>query len=358
MSVFLEARDVSRTYGRSLDLQVAEVSVGAGQVLSILGPSGAGKSTLLRILALLEAPDSGEIVIDGKKVSTRSLRTRRRIATVLQSSPLWTGTVISNVEFGLRIRGVRGRERQALAEEALNEVGLSGLEGRAVSEISGGQSQRVGLARALAVEPEFLLLDEPLAHIDEPMREGLAFDLRKYTQRTGCTTVWVTHDRAEALAVSDRMAVIDEGHLLQSGPAMDIFARPRDEKVARLVGTDNLIRGTIASNETGLAEIEASGEFIEAPTTLPQGAQVLLLVRPEAVTVSKERGTGSSPRNRFSGKIREINYLGAIAKLHIDAAFPLVALVTAPTCEELGLKTGTRVWAGFKATSAHVIQRP
>lgn len=357
MNAFLVAKNIRRSYGRTLDLQVAEVSVGAAEVLSILGPSGAGKSTLLRILALLEPPDAGEISIQGKKVSHRSLKSRRRIATVLQSSPLWTGTVISNVEFGLLIRGIRRRERRALAEGALNEVGLAGLEDRAVSQISGGQAQRVGLARALAIEPEILLVDEPLAHIDEPMREGLAYDLRKYTQRTGCTTVWVTHDRAEALAVSDRIAVIEEGIMLQSGGAMDVFSRPKDERVARLVGTDNLIAGTVATNLTGLAEINAAGELIEAPTTLHEGAEVLLLVRPEAVTISKEKGAGASPRNRFSGKIREITYLGAVAKLHIDAAFPLVALVTAPTCEELGLKAGTRIWAGFKATSAHVIQR-
>ncbi|MGH9194467.1 MAG: ABC transporter ATP-binding protein, partial [Acidimicrobiia bacterium] len=197
MTAFLEAHNIHRSYGRALNLQVNEVSVGSGQVLSVLGPSGAGKSTLLRILGLLEAPDAGEISIQGKRVTHRSLRVRRRIATVLQSSPLWSGTVISNVEFGLRIRGVGGRERRALAEQALNEVGLAGLEERPVAEISGGQAQRVGLARALAVEPEMLLLDEPLAHIDEPLRENLAFDLRKYTQRTGCTTLWVTHDRAE-----------------------------------------------------------------------------------------------------------------------------------------------------------------
>lgn len=353
----LEASRIRHSY-EALRLDVDHVSVDRGAVLCILGPSGAGKSTLLRILGLLERPQSGEVRVAGQPAGPASLQARRKIAAALQASALWRGTVLHNVEFGLRVRGVGRRERRARAEAALATVGLEGLADRSGSELSGGQAQRVALARALAVEPEIVLLDEPLAHIDEPLRESLAIELQRFALRTGCATVWVTHDRAEALAVSDRVAVMHDGRVLQTGDAMEVFARPADERVAAVVGADNLIPGRVARSDRGLARIEASGMEIEATSDLPPGCDVLVLVRPEDLSVWTQAPAGSSPRNRLAGSLREAVTLGPVTKLYVDAGVPLVALVTRPTYEELGLGPGSRVWVGFKATSAHVIRRP
>lgn len=368
MTVLLEAHGIRRTYmggaaffdGRGepiLELEVGELAVDRGRVLGMLGPSGAGKTTLLRILCLLERPDAGEVMVDGKPASVRSLRTRRRMAAALQSQVLWRGTVIDNAEFGMRMRGVGRRDRRARAEAALEEVGLAGIEGRSVSEISGGQVQRVMIARALAVEPEVLFLDEPLAHIDEPLRESLAVGLRQFTRRTGCATVWVTHDRSEALSISDEVAVIDRGKLAQWGPAMQVFARPADDRVARLVGADNILPGKVVSNIDGIAEIDVGGPVFEAMSSLPAGTEVFLLVRPEDLSVWLSIPRDSSLRNRTQGRIKDVVALGPLEKLFVDSSPPVVALITRPSYEELGLSVGSNVWLGFKAAAAHVVRR-
>lgn len=357
MTRILEARDIRRDYGKSLQLEVPAAGVGREEILALLGPSGAGKSTLLRILGLLERPDSGEILVDGKPAGPASVRTRRRMAAALQAPVLWKGTVIENVEFGLRVRGVGRRARRVRAEQALAEVGLDGLEDRPAGEISGGEAQRVGLARALAVEPEILLLDEPLAHIDEPLRESLAVGLRKFTGRTGCATVWVTHDRSEALSVSDRIGVMDQGSLIQIGAAMEVFSKPGGYRVARLVGTDNILQGRITQSDEGLARVEIEGRSFEAISPLPAGTDVFVLVRPEDVAIWAVPPVGGSARNLLEGRIQEVIALGALKKLAIESSPPLVALVTRSSYDELGLSAGSQIWAGFKAAAAHVIRR-
>ncbi|MGH2813387.1 MAG: ABC transporter ATP-binding protein, partial [Actinomycetota bacterium] len=289
MTDLIEARDIRQDYAGAFSLRVSHVSADRGTVLCLLGPSGAGKSTLLRILGLLERPGSGVVTFDGRVVGPRMLFQRRRTASSLQEQALLRGRAITNVEYGLRCRRVGRRAARVRAEQALAEVGLDGMEERSVTDLSGGQRQRVNLARVLAVEPEILLLDEPLALIDEPRRESLASGLREFTLRTGCATIWVTHDRAEALGVADRLALIDDGDLVEFGDAMRVFSQPSSEKAARLVGADNLIPGTIADSAGGLARINAGGFLIEAVSSLPEGSEVLVTIRPESIALWARR---------------------------------------------------------------------
>lgn len=358
MSIVLEGAGLRRTYRNSLNLDVPRITIRSGRVLGIMGPSGAGKSTLLRLLALVEKPDDGQVMIDGRSAATNDLKSRRRMAAAMQTATLFRGSVLRNVAWGLKIRGASQRREKIRSEEALAMVGLTGFENRDVAELSGGEAQRVNLARALAVEPEILFLDEPLVHVGEPMRESLALTLRKFTLQTGCATVWVTHDRAEALGMSDDIALMSEGHLLQQDKTMVTFAKPNNAEAARLVGTDNVIAATIISNEEGLAKlVTAGGAEVEAATNLTEGSEVYLLVRPEEVSVWATPPAGASPRNRFQSELTEVISLGGIVKLRIEGAVPLVALITRPTFRELGIAEGDQIWAGFKSTGVHVIHR-
>jgi molybdopterin-binding protein len=354
---FLEGRRLRHRYGEGFRLEIESIGVDRGEVLSLLGPSGAGKSTLVRILGLLERPAAGEVLLDGQPRRPRNLEARRRLAISLQGAPLWRGKVLDNVTYGLEVRGVPPGERRRRAEAALETVGLEGFSGRPTSELSGGQAQRVGLARALAVAPEVLILDEPLAHIDEPHRETLAVDIRRFTEESGCAAVWVTHDRSEALATSDRVAVIVEGRCLQSGPSLEVFARPADERVARLVGAGNILPGRVRGGGGGVFEIDVGGAVIQAPGSLPDLTEVMVTVRPENVSVSKRPPEAASPRNRYQGVVRDAVILGPLVRLHLGGPPEMTALVTRPSYDELALRPGTEVWFGFKATAAHVLRR-
>lgn len=357
-SPVLQATALRFSYGSSLRVEVDALTVDRGEVLCLLGPSGSGKSTLLRLLGQLEKPQSGSVRLDGSRVEPRSLQARRRIAMALQAPTLFRGTVRTNVEYGLRLRGVPRQRRRGPAMDALSVAGLAGSEGRRASELSGGESQRVALARALAVSPGVLLLDEPLAHIDEPEREVLAARLRRHCKETGSAVVWVTHDRTEALSISDRVSILIDGKLRQTGPPMEVFSRPADEHVARFVGTENVLEGSCVSSSAGLVRVDLEGGSVEVAGDLTPGGTALVMVRPEDVAIWTRAPEGFSPRNRFRGVVEEVNVLGAIAKLRISGPITLVAMLTRPALEELGIRTGMEIWAGFKATSAHVVPRP
>ena len=356
MSVTVEGIDLRHRLGEIMTLETPSITAMPSEVLAILGPSGAGKTSLIRLLGLIDRPQRGEVRFDGRKVGPGNLSSRRRIAASMQQPVMWTATVAEEAEYGLAIRGIGRKDRAVRAEQALAEVGLEGFGSRQTSTLSGGEAQRVGLARAIACEPEVLILDEPLAHIDEPLRERLASTLRKFTLRTGCTTIWVTHDRAEALGMSDRMAVLEKGRMMQSGPTMQVFLHPQDEAVARLVGTDNIIKGKIVSSKDGLVEVNVSGgRTAQAVSDLKPGADVYLLVRPEEVLLFIEDPSSPAPRNRFEASVKEVVSQGATAKVHLDAGFDLVALVTRPTVSELSIAPGTKLFAAIKASSFHVV---
>ena len=238
--------EVSKTFGAARAVDHVSLAVGEGEFFSLLGPSGCGKTTLLRIVAGFEAPDAGRVVIHGRDV-THAVPQRRPTAMVFQNYALFpTMTVGANVEYGLRVRRLARAERSDRTRRALERVGMLALEERPVDQLSGGQQQRVALARALAVEPEVLLFDEPLSNLDVALRERTRAELKEIQHRLGITSIYVTHDQEEALALSDRIGVMSSGRLLEVGTPRELYESPSSAFVAGFLGGANLI----SDNET------------------------------------------------------------------------------------------------------------
>lgn len=355
--VVVEATGIRHEYPRTLSINVEQLEIGSGEILCLLGSSGAGKSTVLRILGLLESPQAGSVSINGKRADPRDLHARRRISAALQSAVMFRGDVEANVAYGLKLRGVGGPETSDKVKRALKAMDIEELRKRSVREISGGEAQRVAIARAIAVDSDVLLLDEPLAQVDEPKREALALELKRNVRERGGGVLWVTHDRAEALAIADRVAVMEGGELLQTGLPMEVFSQPKNERVARLVGTENIFHGRVVANPGGLATVQVGEVKFEATSEVEPGSEVLLLVRPEEISLATSEPVQASPRNRVRATIRDSVQLGAITKIFLDSPVPLVAMVTSPTYRELELRAGSIVWASFKATSVHMVKR-
>jgi len=341
-------------------LAVEELDVFPGQVLAVVGPNGAGKSTLVAVLAMLERPSAGDVLFDGEAVRGGLLAYRRRMAVVFQEALLLDTTVESNVGAGLALRGVPRAERERRVRRSLARFGIEPLARRSARTLSGGEAQRTSLARALALEPEVLLLDEPFAALDEPTRRALIDDLDRALSETGTTAVLVTHDRSEALRLGDRVAVLIEGRLRQVGEPSQVFAAPADEEVATFLGVETIVPGLIRSLEEGLAVVEvAGGAHVEAASMLPAGSEVLVCLRPEDVVVGPPpaQPTATSARNRLSAAVRRLVNTGPQVRVELDAGFPLVALITKQSLEELALVEGSPVVASFKATAVHLIPR-
>jgi molybdopterin-binding protein len=343
--------------GRAL-LEVPELAVDAGQVLAVIGPNGAGKSTLLRVMGLLEAPTAGSVRFQGERVSAREgLAIRRRMASVFQDPLLTDATVRDNVALGLRFRGVAGPRLAPRVTEWLEQLGIAHLASRPARTLSGGEAQRTALARALVLEPELLLLDEPFSALDQPTREGLIEDLGGILRHRRATAVLVTHDRGEAQALGDRVAVMLGGRLLQVDQAAQVFRAPVSEEVARFVGVETLLECRVQAVTGGLALLEAGKQTVEVAQPAEPGEWVRLCVRPEDVTLSARSADGaSSARNHLAGQIVRLAQSGPHVRITVDCGFPLVALVTQRSVSEMGLAPGRPVTVHFKATAAHLLR--
>jgi tungstate transport system ATP-binding protein len=355
----LSLRDV-RVRRRGGDiLQVPRLDVFAGEVLAVIGPNGAGKTTLLMVLALLERPSQGEVLFEGESVQGRELSLRRRMAVVFQEALLLRRSVVDNVAMGLGLRGVSRHERRERALHWMERFGIAGLARRGTRNLSGGEAQRASLARAFALEPEVLLLDEPFSGLDQPTREVLLDELAGVLAETGLTTVFVTHDRDEAVHLSHRVAVLLGGRLRQVGPAADVLAAPVDEEVAAFVGVETMVPARTIGDAGGLARLEVAGHVIEAVVRGPLAPDLLACLRPEDVVLAPPDGVmTSSARNRLPGVVTRVVPAGAQVRVTVDCGFPLVAMVTRRSLEELGLGVGDRVVASFKASAVHLIPRP
>jgi len=357
MTAKLELRGVAVYRGKRLVLEVEHLSLGAGEVLAVLGPNGAGKSTLLQVAALLLKPQRGEVRIDGEPARGDALKLRRRMAVAMQDALLVGGSVLENVALGLKLQGVNGQQRRTIAREWLRRFGIEGLEGRPAKKLSGGESQRASLARAFAVKPEVLFLDEPFGGLDEPTRTALLDDLAAVVRETGVTTVFVTHDRDEALHLAGRVAVILEGRMRQVGTPQEVFGSPVDEEVAAFIGVENILAGRLMRVDGGLALVDVSGREVVGLATAGLGEQVRVCIRPENITLQAltESAATHSARNAISGLVQEVRPRGAEARVTIDCGFPLVALITRLSAEDMGLVAGTPVVATFKATAVHLL---
>jgi molybdopterin-binding protein len=358
----LEGRDLRVFYDGQPVLSAPGVQVREGEVLAVIGPNGAGKSTLLRVLGLLEAPTAGTVLYRGEAVSpsgSRGLAIRRRFASVFQEPLLCDTTVRANAALGLRLRGRPAREAAPQVEVWLARLGIDHLADRQARTLSGGEAQRTSLARAFAVQPEVLLLDEPFSALDPPTRADLLTLLQALLREEGCTTIFVTHDREEALRLGDRIAVVAEGGIQQVGTPAEVFGRPASEAVARFVGVETILPGRVVTNREGLITVAVDGAEVQAIGSAAVGAPVLVCLRPEDITLRRpgESGRRDSARNHLLGVVADTVPLGSQVRVGVDCGSRLVALVTKQSAEELDLRPGIRAEASFKATAIHLIPR-
>lgn len=339
-------------------LRVAHLDVFPGEVLAVIGPNGAGKTTLLMALALLERCSQGQVLFEGEDVRGKELSLRRRMAVVLQEALLLRRSVVDNVAMGLSLRGVPRRQRQERALRWMERFGIAHLARRGTRNLSGGEAQRASLARAFALEPEVLLLDEAFSGLDQPTREALLEELAGVLAETGVTTVFVTHDRDEAARLAHRVAVLLGGRLRQVGPVAEVFAAPVDEEVAALVGVETMVPARVVGDAGGLARLEVAGQTIEVVSREPLAPDLLVCLRPEDVVLAPPDGlVASSARNRLPGVVTRVVPAGVQVRVTVDCGFPLVAVITRQSLEDLGLGVGARVVASFKASAIHLIPR-
>ncbi len=319
----LSIRGVSKRYGDSLAVREVSLDVQPGQFLTLLGPSGCGKTTLLRLVAGFERPDSGSVSISGQDVTALPAH-KRPVNTVFQAYALFPHrSVFGNVAFGLEVRGVAKPEIEARVEAALELVRLSGLGARGVGEISGGQKQRVALARALVLEPEVLLLDEPMAALDPRLRHEMQVELKNLQERLGITFLFVTHDQDEALVMADRIAVMSQGRIEQLDGPEALYERPRTRFVADFMGVANLFRGTVESLADGIARVRTeSGLVLQAAEDggYRDGHACWVGLRSERISL-KERSA-----NVLEGTIEDEIFLGDWTDWRVRVGSTLVSV--------------------------------
>jgi molybdate transport system ATP-binding protein len=331
-----------------------DFSVGDGEVLALLGPNGAGKSTVLRVLAGLLRLDSGQVVVDGGQVWDSGEHHvpphQRSLGMVFQDHLLFPHlSITENVAFGLRTRGVKRAAARTTAGSWLDRVGLAGLGDRRPGELSGGQAQRAALARALVGDPEVLLLDEPLSALDARTRLTVRAELHRHLAEYAGSAVLVTHDPIDAMALADRVVVVEDGRVVQSGTPAEVARRPRTDYVARLVGLV-LLPGTGKGEQVVLdgGGVVAIAEEAAGP--------VFVAIRPESVALYLQHPDGS-PRNVWPLRLVSATPHGSVVRCDLAGEVPLTADVTATSFAELGLAPGAEVWASVKASEVAVYTR-
>jgi putative spermidine/putrescine transport system ATP-binding protein len=323
---FLEIDNLQKRFAQHSVVQDFNLSVERGELVSFLGPSGCGKTTTLRMVAGFEAPTSGTIRIDGKDVT--GLRpNQRHIGMVFQSYALFPNlTVAGNIGFGLKVARKPAEEIAARVDEMLKLIKLPEHGSRYPYQLSGGQQQRVALARAIAIKPQLLLLDEPLSALDAKIRVSLREEIKSLQRALGVTAIYVTHDQEEALSMSDRIVVMNEGRIEQVGTPFEIYNYPRTRFVASFVGTLNILKGRVIDAAAGRIVID--GQEIAAARGMggmENGEFRSVALRPEAVTLD---GADGADRNRMSGTIEEVNFLGSVIRVRVRFKEHAVSLDT------------------------------
>ncbi len=306
----IEFRDVTKRYGNLLANDGLTLSIRHGELMTLLGPSGCGKTTALRCLTGYIRPDGGRIFLDGRDVTDVPTH-RRELGMVFQNFALFPHmTVQDNVGFPLMIRNVPKSEREKLVTDALRLVRLEGLVSRYPRQLSGGQQQRVGLARALVYHPKVLLLDEPLSNLDAKLREEMRFEIKEVVTRLGITAMYVTHDQGEALALSDRVAIMNRGRLEQLGTPEEIYESPNSRFVAEFIGLSNFLHGRVEAAQGDTMTVTANGLAIRTPSlpAVARGQRVLLFLRPNEVELLA--GGAVSGDNVFPARVEKATYLG------------------------------------------------
>ena len=354
--------DMTKTFsGRPAIQARLSYAIEASTVMILFGPSGAGKTTILRCIAGLEWPEVGRILFlsrtwldtsSGVRVSPQD----RHIGYMPQDYALFpTHSVIGNIGYGLG--GLASHDRNKRVAEMVELFQLQGLEAAKPRELSGGQQQRVALARAVAPRPQLLLLDEPLSALDVPTRLQLRGELRVLLKQLALPSIIVTHDWAEALTLGDVMAVMGEGQVYQVGKPHEVFSRPADADVARIVGVETVVQGQVIENANGLATVAINGTRLKGLSSDAIGADVYVCIRAEDVVVEQAGSGRTSARNHLKGLVSNIVAQGVMVQVTIDCGFSLTATITRGAVEDLHLLPGASVVASIKAGSVHLVPR-
>lgn len=345
----VELQRVTKTFGRVIAVDDLSVQVKRGEFLTLLGPSGCGKTTTMRIIAGLESPTQGQVFIRNQEV-THLPPYKRDVSLMFQNYALFPHkNIFDNVAFGLKYRKVPEAERRKRVREALELVHLPGIEERYPRQLSGGQQQRIALARALVVNPALLLLDEPLSNLDLKLREKMRVELKQIQEQVGITFIFVTHDQEEALTLSDTVAVMEAGKIVQVGSPREIYEQPRTEFVARFMGQSNILKGQVRQSGPGKIEVETeSGLSLTLPVAshIPVGEKLALQLRAERVHVYPE---SAMPEKKltFPGVIDRTIYAGDAIYYYIRLNNGELMLAMRPTTGETPLARETAVIIGF-----------
>jgi spermidine/putrescine ABC transporter ATP-binding subunit len=346
---------LSKSYGPAAVVDNVDLVVEPGQLVSLLGPSGCGKTTTLRMIAGLVAPDAGEIRFGRMSVTEVPVH-RRNVGVLFQNYALFPHmTVAGNVAFGLKMRSKDRRRNRALVDDALAMVQLSSFAERYPHELSGGQQQRVALARALAIEPQILLLDEPFAALDRKLREEMQIQIKDLQRRIGITTVMVTHDQEEALIMSDRIAVMNNGRIEQYGTPSDVYDKPATRFVAQFIGISNLFDGKVQERQQGETLVRTQSGLVLTAHGVGGRAEATLCLRPEAIRILPAEAEGGPQVNTVHGTLSRIIHRGTTTEYHLQSTQGDTLIACRPSGENDALAIGRRVVASWSPARVHAL---
>jgi putative spermidine/putrescine transport system ATP-binding protein len=351
---YLELQDLHRDFGTVKALNGINIALGEGEFLSLLGPSGCGKTTALRLVAGFDRPNQGRIVVEGRDV-THVAPNKRDMGMVFQAYSLFPNmTARQNVEFGLRIRGKDKADRGKRVDDLLELVGLGHAGDRYPHQLSGGMQQRVALARALAIEPRVLLLDEPLSALDAKVRVQLREEIRRIQLELGITTLYVTHDQEEALAVSDHVAVMYGGVIEQMGTPSEMYTSPSTPFVAEFIGTMNRLDSRVVDGSSGEVEYNGARLRVDAARGRQNGERVLVLIRPEALELEAAGNGAAANGNTLRGEVLTQTFLGPVTRLKVSGDL----IADMPAARAAALPVGSNVIARIPAEGAKLLSLP
>ncbi len=357
---YLSLKAIQKNYGKTVAVKPLDLEIPSGELISLLGPSGCGKTTILRMIAGFERPSGGAIYLNDTEITLKSAN-QRNMGMVFQSYSLFPHmTAIQNIGFGLRVRKLSKAQQSEKSQEMLQLVGLGGMGDRYPHQLSGGQQQRVALARALAISPEVLLLDEPLSALDAQVRLQLRNEIRRIQQQLQITTLFVTHDQEEALSISDRVVVMSQGQIDQSGTPEEIYLTPQTPFTASFIGAMNQIPGVchpegVLVDDSFENPVGSQGRVLRTQNHhLPVGAAVVVLVRPESIVITEPGSNGEV--NQLAGLIAGRTFLGAVSRLSILVG-DYYLNVDVPTSQQDRFLPGQVVQLGFAPEQCRVLER-
>ena len=352
----LVLENLEKVFGRKKDIHAVNglnLEIHQGEFVTLLGPSGCGKTTTLRIIAGFEPPSSGRILLDGKVLNDVPPN-KRPMAMVFQNYALFPHmSVYENISYGLKVKKQPSDLIKENVEIVLQLMNLVGMGDRMPHQLSGGQQQRVALARALVMQPKVLLFDEPLSNLDAKLRVQMRAEIRRLQQRLGITTVYVTHDQAEAMSLADRIAVMNAGQIEQIGTPTEIYEQPASLFVADFIGKANFIESKVKGQQNGQLALDLFGNLLSLPAQqheFEDKEQVYLVIRPESVQVKSQKGD-------YTGEVKQVVYLGSTIEYEVEIKGQVISVVVYDPKEGDIFEEGSRVFVDFPLNSFHVLSR-